>query len=65
MENSIIEVALWSEFVSIVVTTKKVNLQYKEDANFYDIYASDSIIWHIRLKKGDADASPFLYLTHT
>lgn len=49
----------WSEFKSLVIVSKNLNYQYKEDNASYEIYASEDVfVWNVRLlKDGGSDVS--------
>lgn len=59
MQYNIIEVKTWLEFKNIALNIKVIPIQYKEEDNYYEIYASEKMIWHIRLLKGTAEAIDF------
>jgi hypothetical protein len=60
MSYPILEITSWSDFkTTCLVGGKELLIQYVESSDAYEIYAMDSLIWHIRLPRPSADATDF------
>jgi hypothetical protein len=58
MPTQLLEVTLWSDFVSAMVA-KQLPMMYQEFSDRYEIYAIESVVWHITLLKNSTDAINF------
>jgi hypothetical protein len=54
-----LELNSWADFKTTCLSGKKLLIQYIEEIDFYDIYANDSLVWHIKVDKGTAEATDF------
>lgn len=54
-----LEVDTWTNFKATCLAGKKLLMQFVEWTDRYDIYATDSLVWHIVIYKGTADATDF------
>ena len=54
-----LEVATWSAFKTTCLAGKQLLIQYVEYPTEYEIYATDSLVWHITLQRPSAEATDF------
>lgn len=54
-----LEVATWTAFKATCLVGKELLIQYIEYTDAYEVYATDSLVWHIRLARPSADAIDF------
>ncbi len=54
-----LEVSTWAAFKTTCLINKKLLIQYVEYTDAYEVYATDSLVWHIRLARPSADATDF------
>ena len=57
--DRVLEVTTWDYFKSQVISIMGLPINYTEDDNFYEVYAGENIVWHIRLVKSSEDGIDF------